>query len=148
MTTSRGLPAHRDMAKVGDMLNAASSETVAQQAAQLLATRPEQDWRLSDLAELVHLSASQLGRAFKRELGTSPMQYLTRVRAHRLAHLLLETDLPIGAAMSQVGWRSRGHAARHFTAVMGVSPSTYRKAAPEQDSARSNLCAPPSKTPS
>lgn len=55
-----------------------------------------------------------------------PIQYLAHVRAHRLAELLIETELPIDVAMNRVGWHSRGHAARQFAAIVGVSPSDYR----------------------
>lgn len=135
MTAKRGLHTHPGLAKASEALSDGAGYTAARQAARLLTAHPEQDWRLSDLAELVHLSTSQLVRAFNRDLGTSPMRYLARVRAHRLAHLLLETDLPISVAMSQVGWHSRGHAARQFNAVMGVNPSTYRKTSTQQSSA-------------
>lgn len=94
----------------------------------LLAEHPERDWRLKDLAAEVHLSTSQLGRVFNRHFGMPPMQHLSRVRAHRLALLLQETGLPIGVAMARVGWHSRGHAAHQFRAVIGVSPSAYRRA--------------------
>lgn len=50
------------------------------------------------------------------------MRYLAHIRTLRLAHLLVETDLPIGVAMTKVGWRSRGHAARQFTGIVGTSP--------------------------
>lgn len=106
-----------------------SGETATELAARLLAEAPERDWRLRDLSALVHLSVSQLGRAFTRRFGMPPMRYLAHIRAHRLAHLLVETDLPIGVAMTKVGWRSRGHAARQFTDVVGISPSDYRRTA-------------------
>ena len=102
------------------------SLSAAQQAARLLAERPEHDWRLDELAALVHLSVSQLGRVFSRRFGRTPMRFLMYLRAHLLATLLRETDLPIAEAMNKVGWRSRGHAARYFKAVFGVSPSNYR----------------------
>lgn len=105
------------------------AETATERAARLLDEAPERDWRLRDLATLVHLSVSQLGRAFTRRLGMPPMRYLAHIRAHRLAELLVETDLPIGVAMTKVGWRSRGHAARQFTDVVGISPSEYRRTA-------------------
>ncbi|MFC2687951.1 MAG: helix-turn-helix transcriptional regulator [Arachnia propionica] len=99
----------------------------AQQAARLLAERPEHDWRLDELAALVHLSVSQLGRVFTRRFGCPPMRFLMHLRAHLLATLLWETDLPMAEAMNTVGWRSRGHAARHFKTVFGMSPSSYRE---------------------
>ncbi|MDO5084555.1 MAG: AraC family transcriptional regulator [Arachnia propionica] len=98
----------------------------AEKAALLLAENPEHDWRLEELAGLVHLSVSQLGRVFIRRFDLSPMRFLMSLRAHRLARLLLETDLSITEAMERVGWHSRGHAARHFKATFGVSPSRYR----------------------
>lgn len=116
------------------------SEIAVQRAARLLAECPERAWRLHDLAALVHLSTSQLGRIFSQRFGMPPMQYLAHVRAHRLARLLVETDLPIGVAMTQVGWSSRGHAARQFTAIVGASPSGYRREATKQALPRWQCC--------
>jgi AraC-like DNA-binding protein len=75
----------------------------------------------------VHLSPSQLGRVFVDAYGKSPMTYLMTLRAERLARLLRETDLPIEEAMREVGWRSRGHAARLFRQAVGVTPTQYRQ---------------------
>ena len=121
-----------DQAAPGPAPQAHPTATSAQHAARLLSEYPERDWRLHDLAALVHLSPSQLGRTFSQCFGMPPMRYLTHVRAYRLAQLLTETDLPIGVAMTQVGWSSRGHAARQFTAIIGAGPSDYRRAATTQ----------------
>ncbi len=94
--------------------------------AQLLSARPERRWLLADLAAEAHLSPSQLTRLFTRRYGLSPMQFLAHTRARRLARLLTETDLPIGVAMARVGWASRGHAARQFKDLTGLTPSAYR----------------------
>lgn len=110
--------------------------TYAEKTAHILASHPERDWRLRDLADEVHLSTSQLGRVFMDHFGVPPMQYLARVRAHRLARLLAETDLPVGMAMRRVGWHSRGHASRQFQAITGMQPSVYRKAAATRDAER------------
>ena len=56
------------------------------------------------------------------------MRHLAHVRAHRSARLLVETDPPVGVAMTQVGWSSRGRAARQLAAAVGLSPSGYRAA--------------------
>ena len=55
------------------------------------------------------------------------MTYLTTVRAESLARLLRETDLPIEQAMGEVGWYSRGHAARLFRQAVGITPAHYRQ---------------------
>ncbi|OSM44559.1 helix-turn-helix transcriptional regulator [Nesterenkonia sp. PF2B19] len=107
----------------------------ARQAAELLRSAPAARWTLNRLAESVHLSPSQLGRVFAEAYGKSPMSYLATVRAEGLARLLRETDLPITEAMEQVGWRSRGHAARTFSQALGVTPSRYRELARQRAAA-------------
>lgn len=100
-------PLRRPLAEENAASHADPTETATHRVARLLCQDPAQDWRLRDLADLVHLSISQLGRAFSQRFGMSPIQYLSHVRAHRLAELLVTTDLPIGVAMAQVGWHSR-----------------------------------------
>lgn len=99
----------------------------ARQAAGLLSDQPERLWTLQELARAVHLSPSQLGRVFTDAYGKTPMTYLTTLRAERLARLLRETDLPIEQAMAEVGWHSRGHAARQFRQAVGLTPTRYRQ---------------------
>lgn len=95
--------------------------------AELLSTAPAKRWTLPDLAKQAHLSPSRLSRLFVEAYGKTPWAYLTMIRAERLATSLRETDMPIETAMREVGWRSRGHAARVFRQCVGVSPSKYRK---------------------
>lgn len=115
-----GPPRHRHLAPL---------RAEAREAVRLLRQTPEQRWTLSALADAVHLSPSQLGRVFVDAYGKAPMTYLATVRAERLARLLRETDLPIEVAMREVGWNSRGHAARMFRQCVGVTPTRYRQKA-------------------
>ena len=98
----------------------------ARAVADLLRENPARSWTLAELADAVHLSPSQLGRVFVEAYGQSPMTYLTTLRAEHLARLLRETDLPIEQAMAEVGWHSRGHAARLFRQAVGLTPIRYR----------------------
>ncbi|UAL30426.1 AraC family transcriptional regulator [Nocardioides rotundus] len=116
-TTHPGMPRHRQFTPL---------RAEAQQAAKLMAEQPARRWTLPELAGAVHLSPSQLGRVFTDAYGKTPMTYLTTLRAEHLARLLRETDLPIEQAMVQVGWHSRGHAARLFRQAVGITPARYR----------------------
>nr|WP_144795295.1 AraC family transcriptional regulator [Kocuria palustris] len=99
----------------------------AREAVELLRRAPAERWTLRELADAVHLSPSQLGRVFTDAYGKTPMTYLTTLRAEHLGRLLRETDMPIEVAMREVGWYSRGHAARMFRQCVGVTPAHYRK---------------------
>lgn len=96
------------------------------EAVELLRGGLAERWTLAGLAGAVHLSPSQLGRVSVDAYGKTPMAYLVVIRAERLARLLRETNLPIEVAMREVGWYSRGHAARMFRQAVGVTPARYR----------------------
>lgn len=118
LATWPGLPHHRRFAPL---------RAEAREAVELLRSAPAQRWTLHELAKAVHLSPSQLGRVFVDAYGKTPMTYLATLRAQELARLLRETELPIEVAMREVGWHSRGHAARLFRLCVGASPARYRQ---------------------
>lgn len=117
-TTRRGAPEIRQLAPLREEVR-----TVID----LLRDAPAKRWTLRELAAAVHLSPSQLGRVFVQTYGKTPLGCLATIRVENLTRLLRQTDLPIEAAMREVGWHSRGHAARVFREAVGVTPSRYRR---------------------
>lgn len=101
----------------------------ARRVAELLAGELDRRWSVPELADSVHLSASQLRRVFTEAFGKSPIAYLTMLRTERMAHLLKTTDSPIPVVAAAVGWRDPDFAARQFKRRVGVSPSEYRRQA-------------------
>jgi AraC family L-rhamnose operon transcriptional activator RhaR len=83
-------------------------------------------WTLNELARQLHLAPGYLARVFKDATGLSPIAWLHRLRAERAAQLLLQTEQPIAAIGTQVGWDDPNLFARRFRAAHGVSASTYR----------------------
>ena len=105
-------------------------------AVRLLSSRLTEQWTLRALAEEVHLSASQLVRAFDAVVGLSPMAYLRHLRVQQMARLLSSTDLPIRDLAPTVGWPDANHASRRFRSHYGISPTRYRQ---EQTGSALNL---------
>ena len=98
----------------------------ARRAADLLHAAPERRWSVTDLANEVHLSRSQVGRLFVEAFGKSPIAYLTMLRTERMAALLRSSDAPIAVIAQEVGWSDPDFAARQFRRRVGVTPSDYR----------------------
>lgn len=98
----------------------------ARQVAELLREYPAQRWTLDALAQVVHLSPSQLSRVFADAYGKSPLAFLNMVRAENLARYLRETEMPVTDAMHRVGWHSRSHGTELFRQHVGVTPGHYR----------------------
>ena len=103
------------------------SRAEARQVAELLEANLSRRWSVSELAETVHLSPSQLRRVFAEAFGKSPIAHLTMLRAERMAHMLRVTESPISEIAAAVGWGDPDFAARQFRRSVGVSPSEYRR---------------------
>ncbi len=86
-------------------------------------------WTLTSLAEEVHLSRSQLVRAFDATVGMSPMAYLRHTRVERMARLLASTDLSIAEAARAVGWTDPDYASRCSDDAVTLETRLHQKLA-------------------
>jgi AraC-like DNA-binding protein len=82
---------------------------------------------LRDLAALVGLSQSQLGRAFKASTGAAPHQWQLRARVSKAQELLLLTGLPLSEIALATGFSEQSHLTRVFKRVVGMSPGSWQR---------------------
>ncbi|MFO0885898.1 MAG: helix-turn-helix transcriptional regulator [Pirellulales bacterium] len=69
------------------------------------------------------LSTSQFDRTFRKYFGTSPRQYLLRVRVEAACRQLAESNHSIATIALATGFHDHAHLTRTFRQVMGQSPS-------------------------
>jgi len=79
------------------------------------------------IAKMSGLSVSQFERTFRKALGTSPRQYLVRIRLDHASRRLAESDDTVAALALECGFYDQSHFSKAFTAHMGMSPSRYRE---------------------
>ncbi|MEI6083076.1 MAG: helix-turn-helix domain-containing protein [Verrucomicrobiota bacterium] len=84
---------------------------------------------LADLARQANLSPMHFTRVFKKQFGTSPIDYVIQKRITHACALLTETARPLKQIATAVGYADPFYFSRLFRKVMAVSPSTYRSAA-------------------
>ena len=89
----------------------------------------ERDISLGDIAKFVFLSPSYFTRAFKEEMGISPISYLLKVRIERAKELLTETDQKISDIALSVGFSNQQRFNEIFKKYTGLTPLQYRKQA-------------------
>lgn len=85
------------------------------------------EWKLSEMAAMVHLSTKQLSRVFSAAFGKTPQAYLTISRVEEMARLLRKTNATIAETGRKVGWRSRSRAIEAFRECTGHTPQQYRR---------------------
>jgi len=85
-----------------------------------------QDLSLSELAGVAGVSTFHFAREFKRAVGTTPHQYLMRIRVERAKELLSGSEMPLADVGFQAGFSHQSHFTRLFRKVTGTTPHSYR----------------------
>lgn len=79
------------------------------------------------LAALCHVSEVYFRRLFAARFGTSPKQYILKLRLNLAKQMLSEGAYQIGAIAEACGFGSPYHFCRTFHAAVGMTPSEYAK---------------------
>jgi len=82
---------------------------------------------LEQLAEDAHMNKYSLSHAFKREYGTSPINYMITRRIEESKYLLAETDLSMSQIAQLLGFSSLSYFSQVFRRTQAVSPMEYRQ---------------------
>lgn len=96
-------------------------------AVRAVVASPQDPHSVDSLAAIAGLSRSCLNRQFSASYGCSPMGFVHSVRMRAAARMLMGSDLPVKSVAVAVGYASRSHFSRAFTAQFGSDPSRYRK---------------------
>lgn len=82
---------------------------------------------VQDSAREAGVSRSTLERRFKKVLGRTPKEELTRVRLERVKRLLRETELPLSEVARMTGFQSPEYLHVVFRRTMDQTPGQYRR---------------------
>lgn len=82
---------------------------------------------LKNIADTVNISSRECTRCFKRNIGTSPMKYLTKYRIQTAVQMLIQTSESILAVSESCGFSSGSYFGKVFHEIMGCTPGEFRK---------------------
>jgi transcriptional regulator GlxA family with amidase domain len=111
------------------------SVSLASQASEMMSIRELQIWiaehlgarlTMSCLADRMSMSVRNFERVFTREVGTTPSQYVLRLRVEAARRQLERTDQGLKQVASAMGFGSVDGMRRAFVRVLGISPRRYR----------------------
>lgn len=78
-------------------------------------------------ADAAHMSPAHFSRRFRALFGEPPHRFLQRRRIERACARLRDTDDSVTDVAFAVGFRSFGTFSRTFTAIVGRTPTAYRR---------------------
>lgn len=79
----------------------------------------------TELAQLAHMSESQLIRMFRRQKGATPHKYLLDLRLRAAQYYLVSTDMSIAQVAAQCGFTDASALTNSFRQAYGVTPREY-----------------------
>ena len=86
-----------------------------------------EEWPVTRLAKVSHVSAAHFARQFKEAFGLPPHRYLLTRRIEKAKALLRDTQMSISEIAFHTGWGSLGTFGRTFRDVTGESPAMFAK---------------------
>lgn len=82
---------------------------------------------LTDVTKHMCMSLSGIEKTFKKDTGSSIMEYLNILRLNRIKNLILYTDLNFTEIARQTGFATIQYFSNFFKKHTGISPSEYAK---------------------
>ena len=82
---------------------------------------------LEKLAEISCLSKDHFIRLFKKELGTTPLQYINQKKIEKAQLLLITEELAVKEIAFQLAFEDYSYFNRLFKKITGVTPQEYRR---------------------
>ena len=82
---------------------------------------------LKSLAGMCYISPSYLSNLFKRETGTTLIDYINTQRIKRAAHLMSSTKMSVATVAERVGILDVNYFTKLFKKSMGQTPTQYRR---------------------
>jgi transcriptional regulator GlxA family with amidase domain len=84
------------------------------------------DLTLEEIAVHAGMSTRTLNRRFREQTGTTPLQWLLRIRIRKAQRLLESTGLAVDRIAADVGFGSPTAFRERFKRIVGTSPNSYR----------------------
>jgi AraC-like DNA-binding protein len=103
--------------------------SVAEDLRDLIDARFTEKVTLQDASRVLHAHPAHMVRAFSREFGISPHQYVTGRRVDLARRLLLD-GMPPSLAAAEAGFYDQSHLTRHFARAVGTSPARFARSGP------------------
>lgn len=85
---------------------------------------------IDEISEKFATNRTTLNALFKKEYGTSAMDYLNNVRIQNASFMLTNTGLPIATVAERTGFSDEAYFSRAFKKATGKSPSEFRRSLP------------------
>lgn len=115
------------LAASGDSMLPAGTSAIVKKAVAFLNAHFSSQLTRWQVAQSVNASEDYLSRVFRKELGLTPWEYLTRLRVQRAKERLMSGNESVALVGVKVGFPDPAYFSRVFKKATGVSPQSFRE---------------------
>ncbi|MGD0623074.1 MAG: PocR ligand-binding domain-containing protein [Thermacetogeniaceae bacterium] len=84
---------------------------------------------LDEIAQQVYVSASYLSRLFKKEIGCTVIELLTKVRVEEAKKVFHDPKYTVRQVAAEIGFEDANYFSKVFRRIEGITPSKYKQKA-------------------
>lgn len=103
-----------------------ANKSYVEQACHYIIRNYSKDLSVSSIADSLSLNKNYLIKLFKKEISTTPNQYIKKTRLFYAKLMLIQTELPVGSIALDCGFNTTSYFIKCFKEAFGVSPLIYR----------------------
>jgi AraC-like DNA-binding protein len=107
---------------------AALKDRQINEALNMIHTRPQNNWKLENIARAIGMSRSAFAARFKQLVGMTPIGYVTNWRMHKAREMLKDQNLSLIEIAEKVGYTSEAAFNRAFKRRFNQNPGAMRRA--------------------
>jgi len=104
-----------------------SAELYLEKSIEFIENNYSNNIKINDIANYIGLNRSYLTHIFKKNIDTSPQEFLVNYKIDKACTLLQNTDLSIKVVAKSIGYSDPLTFSKIFKKVKGESPKNYRE---------------------
>lgn len=108
-----------------EMVSSKSTEIISR-VVKYISNNLSKNISINDLAELVYLHPNYFIKFFKKHMGSSPKNYINKLRLEKAKKLLITTEMNITDISREIGYSDTCYFSKYFKKNTGFTPTEFK----------------------